>query len=173
MPLRDGSMGLNSVPSLELTYPQPKVYLKMIFPLPNVRSVSSLEGMNVHVKHHPLQKNVESGVESFTYHDWTLWKIRGIPSDPPQLKFESSASVSGQLMPTQSMRYRQKFHLRVKNNLWVVKKTQAPNMDVSKNRGMFTPKMDGENNGTPYEQMDDLGGNTPYFWKHPYLPQCL
>ena len=88
MPLRDGSMGLNSVPSLELTHPQPKVYLKMIFPLPNVRSVSSLEGMNVHDKHHPLQKNVESGVESFTYHDWTLWKIQGIPSDPPQLKFE-------------------------------------------------------------------------------------
>ena len=30
-------------------------------------------------------------------------------------------------------------------------------MDVSKNRGK-TPKMDGENNGKPYEQMDDLGG---------------
>ena len=28
-------------------------------------------------------------------------------------------------------------------------------------------KMDGENNGKPYEQMDDLGEN-PYFWKHPY-----
>ena len=28
--------------------------------------------------------------------------------------------------------------------------------------------MDGENNGKPYEQMDDLGGNTPYFWKHPF-----
>ncbi len=28
--------------------------------------------------------------------------------------------------------------------------------------------MDGENNGKPYEQMDDLGGkNHPYFWKHP------
>ena len=24
--------------------------------------------------------------------------------------------------------------------------------------GVFTPKMDGENNGKPYEQMDDLGG---------------
>ena len=35
-------------------------------------------------------------------------------------------------------------------------------MDVSKNRGK-TPKMDGENNGKPYEQMDDLGGNTPIF----------
>ncbi len=23
--------------------------------------------------------------------------------------------------------------------------------------------MDGENNGKPYEQMDDLGGNTPIF----------
>ena len=32
-------------------------------------------------------------------------------------------------------------------------------MDVSKNRGgVFTPKMDGENHGKPYEQMDDLGG---------------
>ncbi len=30
-------------------------------------------------------------------------------------------------------------------------------MGVSKNRG-FSPKMDGENNGKPYEQMDDLGG---------------
>ena len=30
-------------------------------------------------------------------------------------------------------------------------------MDVSKNRGKTT-KMDGENNGKPYEQMDDLGG---------------
>ena len=29
-------------------------------------------------------------------------------------------------------------------------------MGVSKNRGK-TPKMDGENNGKPYEQMDDLG----------------
>ena len=27
--------------------------------------------------------------------------------------------------------------------------------------------MDGENNGKPYEQMDDLGV-FPYFWKHPY-----
>ncbi len=26
------------------------------------------------------------------------------------------------------------------------------------------PKMDGENNGKPYEQMDDLGGKNPYFW---------
>ena len=33
-----------------------------------------------------------------------------------------------------------------------------------KNRGGFwAPKMDGENNGKPYEQMDDLGGNTPIF----------
>ena len=28
--------------------------------------------------------------------------------------------------------------------------------------------MDGEHNGKPYEQMDDLGG-FPYFWKHPFL----
>ena len=32
-------------------------------------------------------------------------------------------------------------------------------MDVSKNRGVYPPKMDGENNGSkPYEQMDYLGG---------------
>ena len=41
-------------------------------------------------------------------------------------------------------------------------------MDVSKNRG-GPQKMDGwcimEN---PYEQMDDLGGKNPYFWKYPY-----
>ena len=36
-----------------------------------------------------------------------------------------------------------------------------------KNKGK-TPKMDGENKGSkPYEQMDDLGGKTPYSWKHP------
>ena len=30
--------------------------------------------------------------------------------------------------------------------------------------------MDGENNGKPYEQMDDLGGfYHPYFRKHPYV----
>ena len=31
------------------------------------------------------------------------------------------------------------------------------------------PKMDGENNGKPYEQMDDLGGGgfTSIFWKYP------
>ena len=29
--------------------------------------------------------------------------------------------------------------------------------------GDFATKMDGENNGKPYEQMDDLGGNTPIF----------
>ena len=42
-------------------------------------------------------------------------------------------------------------------------------MGVSKNRG-FSPKMDGENNGSkPYEQMDDLGGKKPLFLvQHPY-----
>ena len=29
--------------------------------------------------------------------------------------------------------------------------------------------MDGENHGNPYEQMDDLGGNTPILGKHPYF----
>ena len=37
-------------------------------------------------------------------------------------------------------------------------------MDVSKNRG-FSPKMDGENNGKPYEQMDDL--RVPLFLETP------
>ena len=37
-------------------------------------------------------------------------------------------------------------------------------MGVSKNRGGISTKMDGENNGKPYEQMDDLGGKKP---KHP------
>ena len=42
-------------------------------------------------------------------------------------------------------------------------------MGVSKNRGGKPPKMDGENNGKPYEQMDDLGVplllETPIFSK--------
>ena len=37
-----------------------------------------------------------------------------------------------------------------------------------KNRGGISPKMDGENNGKPYEQMDDFGV-FPYFGKHPYI----
>ena len=40
-----------------------------------------------------------------------------------------------------------------------------PNLQTwvfSKNRGK-KPKMDGENNGKPYEQMDDLGGKSPIF----------
>ena len=41
-------------------------------------------------------------------------------------------------------------------------------MGVSKNRGK-PPKMDGEINGKPYEQMDDLGGKHPLFLvQHPY-----
>ena len=35
-------------------------------------------------------------------------------------------------------------------------------MGVSKNSG-FSPKMDGENNGKPYVQMDDLGGKPTIF----------
>ena len=43
-----------------------------------------------------------------------------------------------------------------------------PNMGVSKNRGTPNSKMDGENNGTPYQQMDDLGGfPTPIFGSTP------
>ena len=42
-------------------------------------------------------------------------------------------------------------------------------MGVSKNRGK-TPKMDGENNGNPYEKMDDLGGKPTIFGNtHIYL----
>ena len=40
-------------------------------------------------------------------------------------------------------------------------------MAVSKNRGILPPKMDGENNGKSYEQMDDLGGFTPIFGSTP------
>ena len=29
--------------------------------------------------------------------------------------------------------------------------------------------MDGLFHGKPYFLMDDLGGNTHYFWKHPYI----
>ena len=36
-------------------------------------------------------------------------------------------------------------------------------MDVSKNRGGKPPKMDGENNGKPYEQMGDL--RVHVFWE--------
>ena len=42
-------------------------------------------------------------------------------------------------------------------------------MGVSKNRGK-TPKMDGENSGKSYEQMDDLGGSShPYFWFNTHI----
>ena len=41
-------------------------------------------------------------------------------------------------------------------------------MHVSENSG-FPPKMDGENNGKPYVQMDDLGGVHPLFLETPTL----
>ena len=37
----------------------------------------------------------------------------------------------------------------------------------SKNRGILPPKMDGENKGKLPIKMDDLGGETRYFRKHP------
>ena len=37
-----------------------------------------------------------------------------------------------------------------------------------KNRGVY-PKMDGENNGKPYEQMDDLGGFNPTTFGNTHL----
>ena len=47
---------------------------------------------------------------------------------------------------------------------------QGVYVGVSKNRGGKPPKMHGENNGKPYEQMDDLGGNTPIFGNtHVYI----
>ena len=38
-------------------------------------------------------------------------------------------------------------------------------MGVEPKIGVFTPQMDGENNGKPYE---NSWGAHPYFWKHPY-----
>ena len=43
---------------------------------------------------------------------------------------------------------------------------QNEHLGVSKNRGK-TPKMDGENNGKPYEQMDDLGVFPIFLVQHP------
>ncbi len=45
--------------------------------------------------------------------------------------------------------------------------TFDPNGCQPKNRGK-TPKMDGENNGKPYEKFMIWGAH-PYFWKHPNL----
>ena len=42
--------------------------------------------------------------------------------------------------------------------------TNSSQMGVEPKIGDFTPQMDGENNGKPYEQMDDLGVSHPYFW---------
>ena len=41
-------------------------------------------------------------------------------------------------------------------------------LSVSKNRGGFSPKMDGENNGKSY-QNGMIWGETQYFWKHPFV----
>ena len=41
-------------------------------------------------------------------------------------------------------------------------------MDVEPKIGGNFPKMDGENNGKPYEQMGWFGGKHHYFWKHPH-----
>ena len=45
-------------------------------------------------------------------------------------------------------------------------------MGVSKNRGK-TLKMDGENHGTPYFLMDDLGGKPPIFGRRPTTDDYL
>ena len=53
---------------------------------------------------------------------------------------------------------------------WHWRKAQASQTWKSTN-GCFQkygyPKMDGENNGKPYEQMDHLGGKHNYFWQTP------
>ena len=41
--------------------------------------------------------------------------------------------------------------------------------DVSNNRGKTT-KMEGENNGKPYEQMDDLEVSPLFSVQHPHIP---
>ena len=51
-------------------------------------------------------------------------------------------------------------HTLLGTNIWVLRD--------------FTPKMDGEHNGKPYEQMDDLGGKIPLFLvPHPCHPFFL
>ena len=45
----------------------------------------------------------------------------------------------------------------VENDSW------NSDMGFNPNIGVLYPKMDGENNGNPYEQMDDLGFFTPIF----------
>ena len=51
----------------------------------------------------------------------------------------------------------------LQSHLAFVDRFYEPNGCQPQNRGK-TPKMDGENNGKPYEQMDDLGGfPTPIF----------
>ena len=40
----------------------------------------------------------------------------------------------------------------------------SQHMGVEPKIGGKPPKMDGENNGNPYFQMDDLGVTSPYFW---------
>ena len=42
-------------------------------------------------------------------------------------------------------------------------------MGVEPKIGGFTPKMDGENNGKPYEQMDDLG--VPLFFGNTHVEE--
>ena len=37
----------------------------------------------------------------------------------------------------------------------------------------WAPKINGENNGKPYEQMDDLGRFPPIFGKHPYKSRIM
>ena len=55
------------------------------------------------------------------------------------------------------------------NDETIMDPTAAILMGVEPKIGVQYPKMDGENNGSkPYEQMDDLGGNTHIFGSTSY-----
>ena len=81
-----------------------------------------------------------------------------------QLPFFSAQSIYGQMCRVHVTKESTRLSiLEIQSSTSSTKKIgENANMGVSKKRG--TQKMDGENNGKPYEQMDDLGGFSPYFW---------
>ena len=53
---------------------------------------------------------------------------------------------------------------RILRKFWVgIPSWECWTLVLNQKRGVKPPKMDGENNGNPYEQMDDLGVKTPIF----------